>query len=165
MREEIINFFDTHKTVLTTYGSMKTYKINKIDFDKNPTNTNISFKDAEGEEVTINLVNYYFRQYKIIIKDLNQGLLVADGKKQKNNSNIENKYIIYLVPELVYITGLEEVLSSHKRIRGINILSKTKMNPSNKISTINEIKKLFTNDQHKMVNKKNAKKQIFHILI
>ena len=45
--EIIREYFNSHRTVLTTYGSLKGYKIKDVAFDKNPINTNVKYKIAE----------------------------------------------------------------------------------------------------------------------
>ena len=45
--QKIKDYFKYHKTVLTMYGSLRTYKIYDITFDKYPINTDIKYKDKE----------------------------------------------------------------------------------------------------------------------
>ena len=59
MYEQIREYFIKHKTVLTTYGSLKGYKIKDVDFDKNPKNTNIKIKGKDGDKRPVTLENYY----------------------------------------------------------------------------------------------------------
>ena len=147
--EEIRNYFFSHRIVLTGYGSIKTYKIKGVNFDRNPTNTNISVKDSNGIKRNISIINYYKNQYKIDIKDKNQPLFEAENNTTKNHkllssdNNIEkegdNK--IYLIPELVYITGIEDDDNQNNRNNKCNnINNMTEDNPSMKMSAINVIK-------------------------
>ena len=166
--DEINNYFYSHRTVLTGYGSIKTYKIKIVNFDRNPKNTNISVKDVNGVKKSISIINYYKSQYNIDIKDLNQPLLEAEDnnktKNQKllpsnksNNNENDGDNKIYLVPELVYITGIEDDDSqNNRRNKCANIVKKTKGNPSTKMSAINGIKDLVNSNQHKII-KKNGK--------
>jgi len=160
---EIKDYFKYHRTVLTIYGSLRTYKILDIDFEKNPTNTSINYKDKDGRIKTIPLYNYYKIQYKIEIIDKNQPLIIADNnflEKQKllpsNNKNNSNEnYIIYLIPELVYITGLEEekLDKRHK-----NIVSSGFKDPNQKMEKIKGIFNLInSNDSKQIKNKKGEK--------
>ena len=93
IREIIEEYIEDHKTVLTSYGSMRAYRIERIDFDRTPSNTSFNIKVEEGTK-TINLINYYETQYRTSIKDKDQPLLVAENKiKNKkllsNGSSIE----------------------------------------------------------------------------
>ena len=68
--EKIKNYFYFHRIILTGYGSIKTYKIKDINFDKSPKNTNISFKDSNGIKRNISIINYYKNKYNIDIKEI-----------------------------------------------------------------------------------------------
>ena len=163
--DAIKEFFNSHKTVLTTYGSLRSYKVKDVNFDKNPENTNIKFKDINGERKSIPLINYYKNQYNISIKKPKQPLLIADHNNLKNkkllasenNNNLqsEDEYVIYLVPELVYVTGSDDNDNeNNRRNKNRNIISKTKMDPSKKMSIINNgLKKLINSENHKTLNK------------
>ena len=163
--DEINNYFSSHRTILTGYGSIKTYKIKEVNFDKSPQNTNISIKDCNGIKKSISIINYYKNQYNIDIKDINQPLLEAENnikkKNQKllpsgknNNNEKDGDYKIYLVPELVYITGIEDDGNQNNRRNNCrNIINKTKGNPSIKMSAINGIKDLVNSTQHKTIQR------------
>ena len=78
--------------------------------------------------------------------DKNQPLLIAENNlknkkllpSDKNSLPSEDEYVIYLIPELVYITGIEEDdTKNNKRNKNRNIISKTKMGPSEKMIAIN----------------------------
>ena len=153
IREIIEEYIEEHKTVLTTYGSFRAYRIERIDFEKSPINTDCNIKTPEGIK-TVTLYNYYDKQYRIKIKDKEQPLLVAESKIKGKNllTDNENKTItppvIYLIPELVYITGLENDQTSRNRRQ--NIISMTKMNPNQRMQEINRI--------HELMNCKEQKK-------
>ncbi len=68
IRELIIEYIEDHKTILTSYGSMRAYRIERIDFDKTPLNTNFNCKNQEGRNLTISIMNYYENQYNVRIK-------------------------------------------------------------------------------------------------
>ena len=161
MYEQIREYFIKHKTVLTTYGSLKGYKIKDVDFDKNPKNTNIKIKGKDGDKRSVTLENYYKNQYNIDIKSKGQPLLIAENNNSKknkndnNNSQSEDEYIIYLIPELVYITGAEDDESNNNRRNKVrNIINKTKMDPSKKMSIINNgLKSLIESENHKTIKK------------
>ena len=158
-RELIEEYIEEHPTVLSSYGSFRAYRIERIDFEKTPSNTSFNIKTPEGIR-TISLFNYYKNQYRLDIKDRNQPLLIAERKiKGKNlltngeNSN-KNEDIIFLVPELVLITGIENDRSSKRRRQ--DIISKTKTNPNQRMLEINKIHDLINCDTPKQY-KKNGK--------
>ena len=149
IRDIIEEYIEEHRTVLTSYGSMRAYRIDRIEFEKTPINTNCNIKTPDGMK-TISLYNYYKSQYRIDIKDKNQPLLAAERKiKEKNlltngQDNNKNVDIIYLVPELVFITGIENDKGSKGRRQ--DIISKTKTNPNQRMGEINKIHDLINCD-------------------
>ena len=40
-------YIEEHKTVLATYGSIRAYRIEYIDFEKNPDNTSFNLKTKD----------------------------------------------------------------------------------------------------------------------
>ena len=163
--DEINNYFSSHRTILTRYGSFRTYRIKIVNFDRNPKNTNVLIKDFNGTKKNISIINYYKNQYNIDIEDKSQPLLeVENNFKTKNlkllpsdkNNNIEkeedNK--IYLVPSLVYITGVEDDGNqNNRRYNCRNIINKTKVDPSKKMIAINGIKDLINSNKHKIIKR------------
>ena len=149
IRKIIEEYFITHKTVLTVYGSLRTYRIEAIDFDKNPENTTFNIKNStDNQTKSITVLEYFKKQYKVDIKYKDQPLLIAE-KKTKNkklltqnneNENINNNEEdtpIYLVPELLYTTGVNNNFENKDRRR--NIISKTKVDPNKKLEEIKGI--------------------------
>ena len=156
--DKINEYFSEHRTVLAKYGNLRTYRVHKINFDKTPKNTNITLKDKDGKETTCNLVNYYRNQYSLKIKDENQPLIEVEKFARKGNTNTteeKEKEVIYLIPELVFLTGLEHGTSSSDNTTKRKITSKTKMRPGDKINAIRGINALL-NSTH---NKKYVNKQ------
>ena len=159
IRQLIEDYIEEHRTVLTSYGSMRAYRVDKIEFEKTPINTSCNIKTQDGIK-TISLLNYYKSQYKIDIKDKNQPLLAAERKvKEKNlltNGQDDNKNvdIIYLVPELVFITGIENDRGSRSRRQ--DIISKTKTNPNQRMGEINKIHDLINCDIPKQYKRNGA---------
>ena len=155
-RKLIDEYFSSHKTVLTSYGSYRTYRIKRVDFDASPMKTSYNVKEKNGQTKTITIMDYYKSQYSITINDPDQPLLEVERKSKnqrkalpanendKNNNN-NNEQIIYLVPELVYATGTDVSNDSTDRRR--NIISKTKIDPNKKIEEIGKIRDMiFSND-------------------
>ena len=156
-RESIEDYLENHKTVLTSYGSMRAYRIERIDFDRTPLNTTFNMKTKEGKNITITLMNYYENQYNIKIKDKCQPLLIAENKIKERkilmDDNSQNDRIIYIVPELVYITGIENDKNSKGRRQ--DIISKTKTGPNQRMREIHKIHELMNSQepiQHKKRN-------------
>ena len=167
IREIIEEYINEHKTVLTSYGSLRAYRIERIDFDRTPLNTSFNIKTSEGNK-SITLMNYYETQYRVKIKDKNQPLLIAENKirnkkllsngKTQNEKDENETKIIYLVPELVYITGIED--DKNSRGRRQDIISKTKMGPQQRMNEINKIHELMNSTEAKEYKKRNGEKII-----
>ena len=151
IRNFINDYFRLYPTVLATYGSLRTYRIGSIDFDKSPAKTCFNIKD-EGKLKTITVSEYYKIQYNINIQDLNQPLIIAENKAKRkklqetdNSGNInlnkirddnQQERIIYLIPELVYITG-NPIENEGKNRRAL--ITKTKVTPNEKMKEIKSI--------------------------
>ena len=155
IKEKIEEYIEEHRTVLTSYGSLRAYRIESIDFEKNPMNTCFNLKTKDGIK-TINLYNYYAQQYKQNIKYKDQPLLIAE-KRVKNNKLLKSEEdktkneVTYLVPELVLITGIENEAGSRSRRQ--DIISKTKMSPNQKMNEINKIHNLMNSNTPKQFKK------------
>ena len=154
IRELINDYFRTHRTVLAKYGSFRTYRINLINFDKSPKNTSIQIKDINGNVNSVSLSNYYHTQYGLKIKDEDQPLIEVEKKKKKGDSS--DVEIIYLIPELVCLTGLEESNTNTDNTRR-KITSKTKMRPADKIRAINGINELINSTNNKKYKNRAGK--------
>ncbi|PRD22810.1 UNVERIFIED_CONTAM: Piwi-like protein [Trichonephila clavipes] len=100
VRDEIIRAI-VGCIVLTRYNN-KTYKVDDVAWDMNPTST---FTTSDGSEISF--VDYYKKSYDIHIQDLNQPLLINKAKKKDLKQGVEPK-LICLVPELCFMTGLTE---------------------------------------------------------
>ena len=165
--KKINQYFSEHRTVLAKYGNLRTYRVSNINFDRTPKNTSITLREKDGKETQCNLVNYYKNQYGLNIKDENQPLIEVEVLKKKgaNTTEEKEKDIIYLIPELVYLTGLEYGTSSDDNTTKRKITSKTKMRPGDKINAIRGINnllnsttnKIYTNKQGKEVKLRSAK--------
>lgn len=92
-------------SVIAPYGNYRMYKIEDIDKTMSPE----SKFNFNGEQITFK--EYYERAYNISIKYMDQPLIVTLTKRRVINKNKEIEDIyekIYLVPELVRLTGLTE---------------------------------------------------------
>ena len=163
--KKINQYFSEHRTVLAKYGNLRTYRVANINFDKSPKNTNITLREKDGKETQCNLVNYYKNQYDLKIKDENQPLIEVELLKKKGPNTEQEKETIYLIPELVFLTGLEHGTNSDDNTTKRKITSKTKMRPGDKVNAIRSIfnllnsstNKIYTNKQGKEVKIKSPK--------
>nr|AEX87965.1 Otiwi3 [Sterkiella histriomuscorum] len=84
------------KIVVTSYGqSKKTYRVDRIDFDRTPCS---SFKNAEDQDVQFG--RYYKDKYNVNIKNRTQPVLVSISERSGQE--------IVLIPEICEMTGLTD---------------------------------------------------------
>ncbi|XP_027627375.1 piwi-like protein 3 [Tupaia chinensis] len=91
--------------VLTRYNN-KTYKVDAIDWKRRPSDI---FEKSDGTEITF--VEYYKQHYKEVITDLDQPLLISQGKWKMGQKDTDREPIL-LIPELCYLTGLSSEIST-----------------------------------------------------
>ena len=103
--KKVMNELFLGATVLTSYNN-KTYTIAEIDWTKNPTST------FERKKSSISFFDYYRDQYNIVIKDLEQPLLITKQRKQDFHRRGPQGAAI-LVPELCQMTGLNPSMRSN----------------------------------------------------
>jgi hypothetical protein len=143
---ESANDYFSNKSVLATYGSLRVYQICGITKDKNVENTTIPVKQRDGTIKDLNLYEYYKQQYGMNIQDKAQPLLI---EKQRENSN--NDTVRYLIPELCYLTGIDE-LDERERA---DIITKSKFQPVQKVQKIEKGFSYLKNPTKKKVKKKD----------
>ena len=102
-KKEIISFFKG-RTLITQYGNYRSYKIGDIDFDRNVNNATFNMENKDGTQKTVSIKEYYENQYKIIFKYEDQPLFIEENKKDSQGSKIK-----YLIPELLYLVGNDEL--------------------------------------------------------
>lgn len=90
----------------------KTYRIDDIEWDQNPTNT---FPLKNGE--AISYVQYYKSQYNIEIKNLKQPLLISHKKVRVFGKKEKETQTCSIIPEISYLTGLTDEQRSDFRVR------------------------------------------------
>lgn len=88
--------------IVMTHYNKKTYRIDDIDFEKNPDST--FFLRKENREVSY--CEYYSSRYMVQIEDRKQPLLVS--RPSRRDLNRGDNQPIYLIPELCGMTGLSE---------------------------------------------------------
>ena len=143
---EISDYF-RGKTVIAGYGSFRAYRIGEISFDRDIKNTEFEI-EKEGKKEKITIKDYYKQQYNINIKHEDQPLLIEEIPR--NRKNDETKVIRYLIPELCFITGIDEL---NERDRA-EIIAKSKFQPSQKVQKIQQGFNYLMNKEKKRVKKK-----------
>ncbi len=129
-RREIIEYF-RGKTVIAQYGTYRAYRIGDVTMDQNVTNTLINVNIRNEKTSSITLKEYYKKQYNIDIKIEDQPLLIEELRKRNINDNSEIR-IRYLIPELVYLTGIDDLDEKERS----DILEKSKHNPTKKVQLL-----------------------------
>ena len=125
-------------SVLRQYGNPKIYKIEDIDYDQTPKSK--FYDNKEGKEVTY--LDYYKKNYGVNIKNPNQPLIKVLCDKKFNKKNEEKKYI-FLIPEMVALTGLTNGQRKNSKIMK-SLGEFTKLTANNRMSEtralLNQIK-------------------------
>jgi hypothetical protein len=139
-QSEAQNYF-RNLTIMTTYGSPRTYKLSGVDFQKNVSNTTIKMRNSCEE---ISLLRYYSMNYpdqKIQTK--NQPLLVVEKKPLNNKEEVE---MIYLIPELCHLTGMEDKSTELKS----KMCNRTRIRPNDKMNQIGGFLKMIDSNDKKV---------------
>ena len=132
---KVTDFFKNF-SVMTVYGTHKVYKIDSVSFDLNVKNKKINYKDKEGIMSEITLEKYYKDQYQREIRKPDQPLLVSYVKNSKGENDP-----VYLVPELCYLTGMDEEMKSMENLKK-SMTTRTKVSPKDKMDRIYDIKSM-----------------------
>ena len=144
---EISEYF-IGKTVIATYGNFRAYRIGEINFDRDVNNTIFNI-EKEGKKTPISIKEYYKQQYNITIKNDNQPMLIEEIPRNKRDD--EKKVLRYLVPELCYLSGIDE-LSERDRSE---IIMKSKFQPSQKVQKIEKGFSYLKKTEKKKIKKKD----------
>ena len=110
------------RSVVASYGNCRMYQVDDVDFSKNPLST---FIDAKGN--TISYCEYYLRAYEIKIRDTKQPLFVCLLNRGKRT--------IYLVPELVQLTGLSDEMRRDFKVMQ-DVATYTRREPKDRMDSI-----------------------------
>ncbi|XP_037958160.1 protein argonaute-3 [Teleopsis dalmanni] len=113
--------------VITRYNN-KTYRIDEIKFDTNP----LDEFDMKGQKISY--VDYYFKTYRIDIKDKKQPLLVTIKTVTRPDNTVE-ECVFSLVPELCHLTGLQDNLRSDFKLMR-EIATFTKASPNQRLLSL-----------------------------
>ncbi|XP_055640533.1 protein argonaute-3 [Toxorhynchites rutilus septentrionalis] len=116
--------------ILTRYNN-KTYRIDDILFDENPTMTFM----ANGKPISY--IEYYKQQYNIDIHDYKQPLLIHRKERRVAGHDKPQEMIMCLIPEICYLTGLtDEMRSDFKVMR--DIASFTRITPNQRLNSMRQ---------------------------
>ena len=127
-KKEVTSYFKG-RTLITQYGNYRSYKIGDIDFDRNVNNASFNMEDKDGTQKTVSIKEYYQNQYKITFKYEDQPLFIEETKKDIKNSKIK-----YLIPELLYLTGNDELDSKEKQT--FFMMNRNNNNPNEKFKKL-----------------------------
>lgn len=147
--KEIEQYF-TGASVLANYGNYKYYRIENVSFTDNV--ENVTLLDKKKNQM-ITLLTYYMQTYQVKITDRKQPLFVCMVKGKKEGE----KERIFLVPELLLMSGIDEEMKANENFKK-ELMNKTKMTPTQRLSKINEIKNFIYKKglNRKRMNKKTS---------
>ena len=129
-------------SVLADYVGFRYYKVDDVDFKKNPEST---FTSKEGE---ITYLDYFKKKYGIVIKDKKQPLILS-VLRRRDTEGKEIPRNIYLIPEMCRMTGLTDEMRADFGIMK-ELAYSTKLEPTDRMDRVsdhintlnNELKKL-----------------------
>ncbi|KAK6732202.1 hypothetical protein RB195_016529 [Necator americanus] len=130
------------ETVFAKYNN-KMYRITSINYDMSPEST---FTLADGTTTT--LKGYFLKQYDLTVTENKQPVLISQGKPRQPG---EAPQMAYLLPELVYPTGLTD--SMRRDFRHMRELSNhTRLDPEKRRRTTERlIEKILANERCRML--------------
>ena len=149
-RKEISSFF-RGRTLITQYGNYRSYRIGDIDFDRTVNNTTFNMEDKDGTHKTISIKEYYETQYKISFKYEDQPLFIEETKRDSKGAKIK-----YLIPELLYLTGNDEL--DEKEKEDFFLMNRNKNNPNEKFKKLEKGMNYLSQEEKKQIirNGKNV---------
>ncbi|XP_009069078.1 PREDICTED: piwi-like protein 1 [Acanthisitta chloris] len=122
--------------VLTKYNN-RTYRIDDIDWDNSPKGT---FRKSDGTEISY--VDYYKKQYNLVITDLNQPVLVNQPKRKRGNLM---QGPIILIPELCSVAGLSQKMCNDFNVMR-DLAAHTRLQPEQRQREIERLMKYIHRD-------------------
>ena len=128
-------------TIVITRYNNKTYRIDCIEWDKNPLT---EFEKNNGEKLS--LAKYYADKYGKAVRDLKQPLIISTPPLREQRAGREGGSV-FLVPELCNMTGLsEEQRANFKLMTDLGKI--TRQGPEERARTLGKFaKRLNTNKQ------------------
>ena len=148
----ILDYFKW-KVVIAIYGNYRAYRIGDISFDRDIKNTEFEI-EKEGKKEKIRIKDYYKRQYNIDLKHDDQPILIEEVPKRRRED--EKVVVRYLIPELCYLTGIDE-LNDQERA---DIITKSKFQPSEKVKKIEQGFAYLKNKTKKKIKKKDKEVEL-----
>ena len=146
-RREIFDYF-RGRTVIAQYGTYRAYKIGEVTIDQNVNNTSLNMRTRDGTTSNVNLKQYYKSQYNIDIKYEDQPLLIEELRRNYTTDEIR---IRYLIPELVYLTGQDDLDENERS----EILEKSKPQPTKKVQLMEKGFKYLKTKEKRIIKKKD----------
>ena len=143
-KKDIMAFFKG-RTLITQYGNYRSYKIGDIDFDRTVENTTFNIEEKDGTQNTISIKDYYETKYKIVFKYDDQPLFIEENKNEKNSK------LKYLIPELLYITGNDELDIKEKE--DFFLMNKKMSTPYEKLKKLTKGISYLTKEEKKCIVK------------
>ena len=143
-KKDIMAFFKG-RTLITQYGNYRSYKIGDIDFDRTVENTTFNIEEKDGTQDTISRKDYYETKYKIVFKYDDQPLFIEENKNEKNSK------LKYLIPELLYITGNDELDIKEKE--DFFLMNKKMSTPYEKLKKLTKGISYLTKEEKKRIVK------------
>ncbi|CAL8120085.1 unnamed protein product [Orchesella dallaii] len=116
-------------TMVVTPYNPKAYKIVRIDFEANCSNT---FETPKGRT---SFTDYFWTKYKQQVRHPNQPMLVSEPSRREQRRGMTGD--VYLVPELCFPAGLNDELRSNFRLMR-DIASCLHMSPTNRVKTMQD---------------------------
>ena len=151
--DNIANY--TGQTIITKYGTYRTYSIEKIDYDLNP----LSKFHNEKKGVQMSYQDYFKEAYGLKVSNTKQPLLKVVGRYNQVHENGKIKKVpeyIYLIPEFVSPTGMtDDQRSRHETMK--TIAPWTKLSPNERIKNCEDVVRKI-NDAKGLITIKNPKK-------
>ena len=143
-KKDIMAFFKG-RTLITQYGNYRSYKIGDIDFDRTVENTTFNIEERDGTQNTISIKDYYESKYKIVFKYDDQPLFIEENKNEKNSK------LKYLISELLYITGNDELDIKEKE--DFFLMNKKMSTPYEKLKKLTKGISYLTKEEKKRIVK------------
>ena len=143
-KKDLMAFFKG-RTLITQYGNYRSYKIGDIDFDRTVENTTFNIEEKDGTQNTISIKDYYESKYKIVFKYDDQPLFIEENKNEKNSK------LKYLIPELLYITGNDELDIKEKE--DFFLMNKKMSTPYEKLKKLTKGISYLTKEEKKRIVK------------
>ncbi|XP_029341152.1 piwi-like protein Siwi [Acyrthosiphon pisum] len=115
-------------TVMTKYNN-ETYRIDDIDENSDPTS---EFSKKDGSKITY--IQYYKENWNLTIRTTRQPMLISKNKRSIRRFGEEDT-LIYLVPELCVMTGLNDAMRNNFKLMK-DMAIHTRVNPKGRMERL-----------------------------